>query len=126
MVASNAHASSEKIEKADGSRGDIGLGKAEGVDQLVAEKDEKTKSGVPFELYKKRTTAFVRREKFLDMICDALTEYKYVGPNQRADLVLACRYGTTILFVIKWHIRWDNCTVIPNKRLILIEVLKSC
>lgn len=47
---------------------------------------------VPFELYKRRTSAFVRRETFLDIACDALAEYKYVGPNQRADLVLACRY----------------------------------
>ncbi|KAG4988986.1 hypothetical protein JHK84_031548 [Glycine max] len=46
---------------------------------------------VPFELYKRRTSAFVRRETFLDIACDALAEYKYVGPNQRADLVLACR-----------------------------------
>lgn len=45
----------------------------------------------PFELYKRRTTVVVRRKTFLDVICDALTEYKYVGPNQRADLTLACR-----------------------------------
>ncbi|XP_044506263.1 P-loop NTPase domain-containing protein LPA1 homolog 1-like [Mangifera indica] len=48
-------------------------------------------SSVPFKLYKRRTTAIVRRETFLDIVCDALTEYKYVGHNQRADLVLACR-----------------------------------
>ncbi|CAL1366839.1 unnamed protein product [Linum trigynum] len=46
---------------------------------------------VPFELYKRRTTLVVRRGTFLDVVCDALAEYKYVGPNQRADLVLACR-----------------------------------
>lgn len=44
-----------------------------------------------FELYKRRTTVIVRRETFLNIVCDSLTEYKYVGPNQRADLVLACR-----------------------------------
>ncbi|KAF2292169.1 hypothetical protein GH714_014748 [Hevea brasiliensis] len=44
-----------------------------------------------FELYKRRTTVIVRRETFLNVVCDSLTEYKYVGPNQRADLVLACR-----------------------------------
>lgn len=45
----------------------------------------------PFELYKRRTTVVVKREIFLDVVCDALTEYKYMGPNQRADLILACR-----------------------------------
>lgn len=52
--------------------------------------DDKSKS-VPFELYKRRTTVVVRRETFLDVVCDTLTEYKYVGPNQRADFMLACR-----------------------------------
>ncbi|XP_039053999.1 P-loop NTPase domain-containing protein LPA1 homolog 2-like isoform X1 [Hibiscus syriacus] len=46
---------------------------------------------IPFELYKRRTSIIVKRETFLDVVCDALAEYKYVGPNQRADLVLACR-----------------------------------
>ena len=46
----------------------------------------------PFQLYKRRTTVIVKRDKFLDVVCDALAEYKYVGPNKRADLVLACRY----------------------------------
>ncbi|KAL6575821.1 hypothetical protein OROHE_000802 [Orobanche hederae] len=45
----------------------------------------------PFELYKRRTTMVVGREFFLDVVCKALSEYKYVGPNQRADLVLASR-----------------------------------
>lgn len=53
---------------------------------------------VPFELYKRRTSAFVRRETFLDIACDALAEYKYVGPNQRADLVLACRYCVVYVY----------------------------
>ncbi|XP_027341965.1 P-loop NTPase domain-containing protein LPA1 homolog 1-like isoform X2 [Abrus precatorius] len=55
-----------------------------------AGKDYRSNS-VPFELYKRRTTVFVPRETFLDIVCDALAEYKYVGPNQRADLMLACR-----------------------------------
>ncbi|XP_022948852.1 P-loop NTPase domain-containing protein LPA1 homolog 1-like isoform X2 [Cucurbita moschata] len=46
---------------------------------------------IPFELYKKSRTAVVKRETFLDVICDSLATYKYVGPNQRADLILACR-----------------------------------
>lgn len=47
---------------------------------------------IPFESYKKRTTVIVKRRRFIDVVCDALAEYKYVGPNQRADSVLACRY----------------------------------
>lgn len=44
-----------------------------------------------FELYKRRTTVLLPRDLFLDLICDALALYKYVAPNQRADLMLACR-----------------------------------
>ncbi|KAE9445864.1 hypothetical protein C3L33_22218, partial [Rhododendron williamsianum] len=65
--------------------------KADGVHHLGLEKDAKSKSK-PFESYKRRTTMVVRRKTFLDVVCDALAEYKYVGPNQRADLVLACRF----------------------------------
>lgn len=65
--------------------------KAEACKHLVSGKDDSNKS-VPFELYKIRTTVVVTRENFLDVVCDALAEYKYVGPNQRADLALACRY----------------------------------
>lgn len=53
-------------------------------------KDYGTRS-LSFELYKRRTTVIVRRETFINVVCDSLNEYKYVGPNQRADLVLACR-----------------------------------
>ncbi|KAG8072933.1 hypothetical protein GUJ93_ZPchr0006g42418 [Zizania palustris] len=48
-------------------------------------------SSIPFELYKTQTTIVVSREKFLSVVCDALSSYKYVGPNQKADLHLACR-----------------------------------
>ncbi|GAB4850723.1 hypothetical protein Ancab_030023 [Ancistrocladus abbreviatus] len=65
-------------------------GKAEKGTDLITEKDEKSKS-LPFELYKRRTTVIIKRETFLDVVCDALAEYKYLAPNQRADLVLACR-----------------------------------
>ncbi|KAK3129374.1 hypothetical protein QOZ80_6BG0478560 [Eleusine coracana subsp. coracana] len=44
-----------------------------------------------FELYKRRTTVLLPRDLFLDLVCDALALYKYVAPNQRADLMLACR-----------------------------------
>lgn len=59
-------------------------------EHLVLEKDNKSNS-IPFESYKRRTTVIVRRETFLDVVFDSLSEYKYVGPNQRADLLLACR-----------------------------------
>ncbi|GAV62630.1 AAA_17 domain-containing protein [Cephalotus follicularis] len=74
------------FEKESGRR--IGGHKAEEI--LVSVKADRIKS-IPFELYERRTTVVVRRETFLDVVCDALAEYKYVGPNQRADLVLACR-----------------------------------
>lgn len=60
-------------------------------DNLIVEEDKRKGEIKPFELYKRRTTMVVRRKVFLDVVCEALTEYKYVGPNQRDDLVLACR-----------------------------------
>lgn len=68
--------------------------RAEAGSRLASNEDDRNK-GIPFELYKRRTSVVVKRETFLDVVCDALAEYKYVGPNQRADLVLACRYCTT-------------------------------
>lgn len=62
---------------------------ADGANLTLEEDKSKTE---PFELYKRRTTVVVRRKFFLDLVCEALSEYKYVGPNQRADLVIACRY----------------------------------
>lgn len=66
------------------------LDRISGVTHVVLEGEMKKTQ--PFESYKRRTTAVVDRETFLDVVSDALAEYKYVGPNQRADLVLACRY----------------------------------
>lgn len=77
-------------EKVDGCPTTGCLDKTEVGNHLDAGKDDRSKS-VPFQLYKRRTTIVVRRESFLDVVCDALAEYKYVGPNQRADLILACR-----------------------------------
>ncbi|XP_041993920.1 P-loop NTPase domain-containing protein LPA1 homolog 1-like [Salvia splendens] len=59
--------------------------------KMIPEEDKSKSNNKPFELYKRRTTIVVRRKVFLDVVCEALTEYKYMGPNQRADLVLACR-----------------------------------
>lgn len=69
---------------------DCFLDKANRGNHLVPEIDGRSKSK-PFELYKRRTTVIVKRKTFLDVVCEALAEYKYVSPNQRADLVLACR-----------------------------------
>ncbi|XP_010456724.1 PREDICTED: P-loop NTPase domain-containing protein LPA1 homolog 1-like isoform X1 [Camelina sativa] len=60
------------------------------VNSLATDDDDKSKSK-PFEMYKRRTTVVVSREIFVNVVCDALAEYKYVGHDQRADLILACR-----------------------------------
>ncbi|KAE8037797.1 hypothetical protein FH972_010356 [Carpinus fangiana] len=78
------------LEKVDGCPTGGCSGKTEAGNPMAAVKEDRSKS-VPFELYKRRTTILVRRKTFLDVVCDALAEYKYVGPNQRQDLVLACR-----------------------------------
>ena len=64
--------------------------RSSGKEHLNLSKDGGNKN-IPFELYKRRTTLIVRRATFLDVVCKALAEYKYVSPNQRADLLLACR-----------------------------------
>ncbi|KAL8153143.1 hypothetical protein V2J09_010903 [Rumex salicifolius] len=69
-------------------RDDARMGKAK-ISQMSG-KSERCDS-VLFELYKRRKTVVIKRERFLDVVCDALAEYKYMGANQRADLVLACR-----------------------------------
>ncbi|KAF5744735.1 hypothetical protein HS088_TW07G00314 [Tripterygium wilfordii] len=82
--------STTNSEIQDGSLTVSTLGKVDVGNRLVSEKEDRKKT-IPFELYKRRTTIFVRREVFLDVVCDTLAAYKYVGPNQRADLALACR-----------------------------------
>ncbi|XP_024029950.1 P-loop NTPase domain-containing protein LPA1 homolog 1 isoform X1 [Morus notabilis] len=85
---SDSNDSTGKWEKEDALLTD--LTDTEAGKQFISRKDGSGKS-VPFELYKRRTTVIVMRETFLNIVCNALAEYKYVGPNQRADLVLACR-----------------------------------
>ncbi|KAE8674584.1 P-loop NTPase domain-containing protein LPA1-like protein 1 [Hibiscus syriacus] len=77
-------------EKEDVRSTNGGFHRAEAGIYLVSDKNDRNKS-IPFELYKRRTSVIVRRETFFDVVCETLSEYKYVGPNQRADLVLACR-----------------------------------
>lgn len=76
--------------KKDGHSADACKSKSDLGNQLPSRKDYRIKS-VPFELYKRRTSVFVKRETFLDIVCDAMADYKYVGPNQRTDFILACR-----------------------------------
>lgn len=67
------------------------LGIGEDAEILNPEILDASSSSIPFELYKTQTTIVVSRERFLSVVCDALSSYKYVGPNQKADLLLACR-----------------------------------
>lgn len=69
---------------------DVRFAETEVWNHLNSSKDGESKN-IPFELYKRRTTLIVRRATFLDVVCKALAEYKYVSPNQKADLLLACR-----------------------------------
>ncbi|CAL5422346.1 unnamed protein product [Camellia sinensis] len=66
------------------------LGDEEADSDLVLEKDDKC-STKPFEFCKRCMSVAVERETFLDVVCGVLAEYKYVGPTQRADFILACR-----------------------------------
>lgn len=62
------------------------------ISSLATADDDADKSkSKPFEMYKRRTTVVVPREIFVNVVCDALAEYKYVGHDQRADLILACK-----------------------------------
>ncbi|KAG0493747.1 hypothetical protein HPP92_004741 [Vanilla planifolia] len=63
----------------------------ETMDQDLAEENVEKLSSIQFERYKRQTTVFVTRDAFLNVVCDALSVYNYVGPNQKADLLLACR-----------------------------------
>ncbi|MED6138716.1 hypothetical protein PIB30_077042 [Stylosanthes scabra] len=92
VTLSGTYTPSENSVDKDGKNAGFCLNKTELGDRLRRLAKEKNNS-VPFESYKRRTTAFVPRETFLDIVCDAMSEYKYLGPNQRADLVLACRYA---------------------------------
>lgn len=77
---------SDRAVKEENARSHIG----EDADMLSTEIPD-ANSSMPFELYKTQTTILISREKFLNIVCDALSSYKYVGPNQKADLLLACR-----------------------------------
>lgn len=92
IVLSGLDAAKEKFEIEDDHYADA---QADVPNRSLSRKYDRSKSAL-FELYKRRTTVVVRRETFLDIVCEALAEYKYVGPNHRADLVLACRYDFSL------------------------------
>lgn len=85
---SGPDSSESNTAKVDGSSFAGGLRKADEGEHLLSPTGD---GSILFELYKRRTTAVVARETFLNVVCDALAEYKYVGHKQRADLDLACR-----------------------------------
>ncbi|XP_051191690.1 P-loop NTPase domain-containing protein LPA1 [Lolium perenne] len=78
-----------KSDRADKEENPPNVG--EDPEMLNPEIQDESSSSMPFELYKTQTTILVSREKFLNVACDALSSYKYIGPNQKADLLLACR-----------------------------------
>ncbi|KQK01388.1 P-loop NTPase domain-containing protein LPA1 isoform X1 [Brachypodium distachyon] len=80
-----------KLDRAVKEGNSPGLDIGEDAKMLNPETSDASSNSVPFELYKTQTTIIVSREKFLNVVCDALSSYKYVGPNQKADLLLACR-----------------------------------
>ncbi|XP_044952047.1 P-loop NTPase domain-containing protein LPA1-like isoform X2 [Hordeum vulgare subsp. vulgare] len=82
-----ASRSDRAVKDENASSLDIG----EDAEMLKSEIPDASSSSLPFELYKTQTTVLVSRERFLNIVCDALSSYKYVGPNQKADLLLACR-----------------------------------
>uniref|UniRef100_A0A0D9XH40 Zeta toxin domain-containing protein n=1 Tax=Leersia perrieri TaxID=77586 RepID=A0A0D9XH40_9ORYZ len=59
--------------------------------QLAADAEAASPRQFQFELYKRRTTLLLPRHLFLRLVCQALALYKYVAPDQRADLHRACR-----------------------------------
>eukprot|EP00897_Mesotaenium_endlicherianum_P004814 jgi/Mesen1/4360/ME000022S03644 len=58
--------------------------------KVFEEREAQVKAQAPIE-QQSSNTAQVKRKKFLDVVCRALAEYRYIGPNQRSDLMLACR-----------------------------------
>lgn len=59
---------------------------------------------------KKRSTFTVSREKFLDVVCEGLAQHQYLGPKQRTDLMVACRYVPPHCPVFEQH--FDSYTQI--------------
>lgn len=106
----------------------IALDKVSRVVQSVSQ--DRNDKNQPFEQYKKRTTAVVNREAFLDIVCNALTEYKYVGVNQRADLALACRIrekkeSVTVLLCGTSGCGKSTMSALPASRLVITTVVST-
>jgi len=87
---SPSHSKESEFQKTGDASACANVEKANKVNSLATDDVDKSKSK-PFEVYKRRTTVVVSREIFVNVVCDALAEYKYVGHDQRADLILSCR-----------------------------------
>lgn len=46
-----------------------------------------------FDQYNRSDTVYIPRENFLNIVCQTLAQYNYVGPKQREDVALACRFN---------------------------------
>lgn len=44
-----------------------------------------------YDVQKKRCTVVLSRDDFMDVVCNAMSEYRYLGPNQRNDFALASK-----------------------------------
>ncbi|KAI5084627.1 hypothetical protein GOP47_0000796 [Adiantum capillus-veneris] len=44
-----------------------------------------------YDVQQKRSTIVLSRDDFMDVVCDAMSEYRYLGPNQRNDFALASK-----------------------------------
>lgn len=89
LILSPTHGKESVFDKTcDAASACAGVGK---VNCLAAADDVDKSKSKPFEMHKRRTTVVVSREIYVNVVCDALAEYKYVGHDQRADLILACK-----------------------------------
>ena len=67
--------------------------------QKAAEKNEVKLKEITKKLYdvhKRRSTLVLDRNKFMNAVCNAMSEYRYFGPNRRNDFALACKYVNMI------------------------------
>ena len=44
-----------------------------------------------YDVKKRRCTLVLNRAYFMNVVCDAMSQYRYFGPNQRLDFALACK-----------------------------------
>jgi hypothetical protein len=44
-----------------------------------------------YDVQRKRRTIVLDRAEFMNVVCDAMSEYRYFNPNKRFDFALACK-----------------------------------